>query len=425
MKAKIYAESVQGAISAPSSKSFAQRYILMAGFSETETMVRGLSFCDDEQVAIDIIKRCGSKVEYSGRDIKIIPNFKCPQTLYVGESATSYRLSIGLLSSKKCKTEFTGSPGLASRPVYPLLEALAESGVEYSIKEDGFISLDALNSEVRDATVDGSLSSQFISSLILFSAFAEKRSNLSVAGKIASERYVDITIECLRNFGISVIHEKDRLEIDKRKPSSRGTINIEGDYSSAAFFFVLGMLASENGIRVEGLKEGSMQPDSQILGILKSKSEGFKIEKEDGLISVTTRMSGIERIEIDADKAPDLAPPISVIGIFSSKGVVLRNYNRLEIKESKRASEIIRLAESFGAEIKKDGEKMLIKKGKVTNPVNLSFKDHRMIMSAIIAGIASRFQIEYENVEMINKSYPDFLKHMRSIGAEIDFDISA
>ena len=424
MKAEIYGNSIGGTVQAPSSKSFAQRYILMAGFSERETEIRGLSFSDDEQVAIDIIKRCGARVEYSGRNIHVIPSFHCPEALYVGESATSYRLAAGLLSSRRCRTEFTGMPGLGARPVEPLLNALSGMRVAASVREDGFISLDASGCEVADVAVDGSLSSQFISSLLLFYAFSGKDSRLSLSGGVVSERYVDITIECLRNFGVDVSGNEGCFSISGGNPLAMGEISVEGDYSSASFFIVLGLLASVKGVTVKGLRKHSLQPDSSILGILSGRTHGIMTEQSDGEISVTSRMSEIERIVVDADSEPDLAPPLSVIGIFSSGGIVIKNCNRLEIKESRRASEIMRLAESFGAEVVKDEDTITIRKGRIINPGRLSFTDHRMIMSAIIAGVASGFRIEYENIEKINKSYPDFLTHLKSAGAEVTFEIS-
>ncbi len=423
MKVKISGVGLSGTVRVPGSKSYSQRHILIAGMGKTPVAIHGLSYSEDEQVALGIVKSSGAKVVYDGDSVKIEPNFKCPASVDVGESATSYRLAAGMLAARKCRTEFTGKPQLAGRPMADLIRSLEAMGAKINKKEDGFILLDAGGIKPQDIEIDQTRSSQYVSSMLLFLAFSDFTEKcLTVTGTKASEGYVNITVECLKTFGFNVQRDGDRYRIERAENAANKEIQIERDFSSAAFFIVLGLLASEEGISVEGLRKNSLQGDSAILEVLMNSCDGITLKPSNGQVAAFARKGTFSHVEIDADITPDLAPPVSVIGIFSSEGVTIKNPSRLTIKETDRKSEIIRLVESFGAVVEKGDNYIRIMRGRDTvNPGVLSFDDHRMVMSAIVAGIASGFEIEYGDIERINKSYPSFLKDLKKLGAAVNF----
>lgn len=421
MKATISGNNLNGAIRPPGSKSFSQRFILFAGADEFNSTIHGVHYSQDEQVALGIIRSEGAVLKYYGDSVTVNPNFSCPDYVEVGESATSYRLSMGILAARKCRTEFRGHPELSRRPVGTLKEVLTSMGAKIEYKGDGFVLLDARDLTVEDAEIDGSKSSQFVSAMLAFYAFGgEKENSLKVKGDKTSLGYVEITIACLEAMGFRIEREINGFNVLGRDEKPAEEYFIERDFSSAAFFLVLGLLASEQGIKVNDLPAKSQQADSVILDLLRKSSTGISITDSPERFEVRASKSVIDRIEIDADYCPDLAPIVGVIGIFQEKGVTIRNPGRLKIKESDRYSETIRLVESFGAEVEAGSDYLHIKKGaRILNPGKLSFTDHRMIMSAIIAGLSAGFEIEYENVERINKSYPGFLDDLKRIGALI------
>lgn len=425
VRARVSANRISGIINAPSSKSYSQRYVILSGLTEGVKEIRGLSFSEDEQIAIGIVKKCGSDVKYFGRNITITPHFTCPKEVFVGESATSYRLAVGALAGKGCRTAFSGDTSLSVRPIDDLVSSLEHLSVKVSKKSDGFVEIDASEREAKQVEIDASLSSQFVSSVLLYYSFLDGGDrSLSIKGDRSSSDYIRITIDCLRKFGIEISEKKNEYLVKGALSKYDGKIKIEGDYSSSAFPIVLGLLASDEGISIHGLKESSIQGDRALVEILKKHSTGISTEKVDGDYIISAKRGVIERIDVDINDYPDLAPPLSVIGIFSDNGVNLRNYHRLAIKESNRADEIIRLAKNFGATVEADEKSISIRRGKVIKaPDKLEFYDHRMIMSAIIAGISSGFDISHENVEKINKSYPDFLNDISRVGASVKFDL--
>lgn len=425
MNARITANDIGGTVKVPGSKSFSQRYILMAAFGEEPVRISGLSYSDDEQVAIGIAKSAGSALNFSGDTLEIIPHFSCPSSVDVGESATSYRLTLGLLAARKCRTEFTGRQELAVRPISDLTSVLELMGAKIERKEGGFVQLDATRLNVSDMVVDQTKSSQYVSSLLLLLAMSgESEWKLKVTGIRSSKGYVDITISCLRDMGYDVIREENSYQVKKLK-NKVPDIHIERDFSSAAFFLILGILASDQGIFLKDLPEESLQGDAVIINTLKEASSSLSLTHNGKSLDVKASKGHMGPVEIDAKHEPDLAPPISILGIFSSEDVIIRNPSRLRIKESDRYSEIVRLVRSFGAEVEEGEDYLRIHSGpNVLNPGHLDFNDHRMIMSAIIAGLASGYEIQYGNLEKINKSYPSFLGDLKKVGALIRTDIS-
>ncbi|MEM0139043.1 MAG: 3-phosphoshikimate 1-carboxyvinyltransferase [Ferroplasma sp.] len=410
MKARITANNIGGHINAPSSKSYAQRYILYSAFSGKEISLNGLSFSDDELIAIKVAEACKATVKYDKKNIHIIPEFVCPEKLYFGESGTSYRLSLGLLSGKKCKTSITGEQSLASRPASALIKALGELDVKFSQNSDNFYDIDARNAKNMQIEIDGSASSQFISAMLFYYSFYENSKFLFK--NAVSKKYTDITIKCLQDFGISIseYNESYSVSFNGFKPH---TIQVEGDYSSASYFIVLGILKGR--IRIGNLASNSIQPDMMLIKLLNANS-GINVYND--YIEVSP-VSEINKITLDASISPDLAPIISVIGIFSTAGVDIYNYGRLKIKESDRLSGIIKMCRAFGASISVNKEFISIHKGIIKKPRLIDFDDHRMIMSSIIAALVADSPSEIANIEKINKSYPEFLNDLQRVGCNV------
>ncbi len=424
MKATIHGEELTGTVHAPGSKSYSQRLLLFAGADSSPATVHGVYFSEDEQTALGIIRSEGAALTFDGDTVRVEPNFSCPKYVDVGESATSYRLSLGILSAKKCKTEFVGKPDLAERPVSDLTDVLSSLGAVIEFKEDGFVTLDASSISIKDTVIDRSKSSQFVSAMLSFYAFSEQDGHkLTVKGNKTSEGYIEITLACLDSMGFRIERSDDGFTVLERKEDRMSEFFIERDYSSAAYFLVLGLLASDDGIMLEGLPDNSLQSDAAIMDVLKSSSEGISVAFSENRPVVKVVRSPLMHVEINADEAPDLAPAVAVLGIFLQQGVTIKNPGRLRIKESDRYAEIVRLSESFGARVETGEDYIEIRKGQqIINPDRLSFEDHRMIMSAIIAGLAAGFEIEYDNIERINKSYPGFLEDLKRIGATIKLE---
>lgn len=416
MNVKIKNGTISGTIYAPSSKSYTQRYVLYSAFSNKPVKIKNVSFSEDEMVSLKIAESCNATINYNRKDIEIKPDFKCPDSIYVGESGTSYRLSIGLLAARKCKTTIKGEQQLAGRPVEPLIKALSDAGTNFKKHKDGFYMVDGRNSASTGVSIDGGTSSQFVSAMLYYYSILGE-GNFTVSNMV-SANYVNITINCLRNFGITVHNNGNNYSIENGDYAVK-EIGIEGDYSSASYFIVLGIFTGN--IKIKNLGIDSLQPDRQIIELLNNATECIKIGGNELTVDKANFIKGII---VDASATPDIAPVISVIGIFSTEGVKIYNYQRLKTKESDRWKGIIEMCRAFGATVSVCENFIEIKKGILKDPESIKFTDHRMIMSAIIAGIIAGSHTEFKNVEKINKSYPEFLVDLKRLGLEIYSDLN-
>jgi len=400
MTVKIYGSGGSGTVVLPSSKSFTQRYILGSAFLNKSVTLNYVTITGDDSIALDIAQRAGANITISDSSIKIRTSFTCPGEVYVGESATSYRIAIGLLGSAGCITHVQGDPGLAKRPMEPLVKALEANDVHLRLNEQGFYDVDGSESKKRYVEVDGA-SSQFVSSMIFY--YARKGGGEFLVRNMRSPGYVYITKRVLYDLGYFVNIEKT-ITIN---PSGvwKTAIDVERDYSSLAFFLVLGLLSEDVDVRFNIKRMSRIQPDSILLDMFR---DNIAIDRD------TLRvLPGIrDRITVDADHNPDLCPPISVIGIFSEHGVEIDNYARLKTKESNRYEGMIDMASRFGAIVEDNGKDLFIKRGDLKNPGTLSYADHRMIMSAAIAAAVSGFEVNIENESKVSKSFPGFFKEL-------------
>lgn len=414
MRVRVSPGEISGIANVPGSKSYSQRAILLSAFSETQLELRNVAFCSDDLIAISIARTCGSDVSEQKEYVKISGNFTKPEKINAGESGTSMRLSMGLLAGKEAKTRIEMSPKLYRRPVQPLISALEQNNVRFH-RSNNSLQVDATNCTDGAVSVDGSVSSQFISSLIMFQCLRKANRKVTVYNRQVSEGYIDLTIRIIKEFGPDVKVDQNCYTVDGDFHSDKISLVSDGDYSSAAFLGALGLLCSNSGIEIMGLSYESDQPDSLFFSNslidMKPGQERIKVSKRD-----------LPKLTFDASLTPDLAPAAAVLGIFSTNGVSILNTNRLVTKESDRKNGILNLCRSFGADFIEEKDTVYIKKGySVDTPSELFFDDHRMIMAGIVAGIASGKSVIHNNVENIAKSYPQFLDTIQSIGAEVQY----
>ena len=412
---------LSGTVSVPSSKSFSQRCILYAGFSGTRARIGPLAFSNDENTAIDIVRSCGLNLVISGRYLDVWGDFHCPNLINVGESGTSYRISIGLLAAKRCVTEITGDRTLAVRPVKPLVESLERCGVRFEFKPDGFPVIDARGSDLRGCAIDGSLSSQYVTSLVMAASLEDNLSGIRILGRAVSPDYLRITEETLGLFGVTARREGDLYSINRGRIPDSLHIDIEGDYSAASMLLILGVLGSEKGIKIRGLKRKSLQGDSIIVDLLIHAGADIEWETDGNEDFLICRKSSLTKISVDADVYPDLAVALSVVGIFSPNGVEILNPERLRIKESDRLEAIVRMAGRYGTvtELRERDLRIFPGKGITGQDTVVESKDHRIIMAEacaiVLSGNTGSIKFHHE----VFKSFPSFFEELEKISVSI------
>jgi len=284
------------------------------------------------------------------------------------ESGSTLRFILPVCAALGVKAKITGSKKLLSRPSLPLIESLNKVGAKITANEkeitvDGKIDGDEI-------TVDGSISSQYVSGLLLAMSYLSGERTLNVIGKPVSENYIDITLDVLKSLGVKVCKIEGGYKIIGGTYSTKEIYFTEGDYSGAAF--MLSSAAIDGEITVKGLKIPSKQGDSSIIDVLKKFGANVSVKDNE----ITVKSAPLKGITLSCENIPDLAQIISVVAAFSKGETVIRGIDRLKYKESDRLKAITDMLDVSGIENKTDGESLVIYGG---NPIVGSWSKTRFV----------------------------------------------
>jgi len=415
MKVEVSIGKVRGCLQAPSSKSAVQRYIAGALLAEGDTTILVNSMCDDSLAALSVATELGAEATTCGDSIKIKGGFN-PKTniIHCGESGLATRMFIPVAAIHNSEITVTGHGSLLKRPVKMVEEPLRQLGVEISSK-DGYLPVKIkgplLGGKVH---ADGSVSSQFITGLLMALPMAEKDSRIIVEN-LVSKPYIDLTISILQEFGIEIVNDNYRIfSIKGRQKYISGTFTAEGDWSGAAFLLVMGAIGGK--VEVTGLKTGSVQADKSVLEPL--KMAGAEVTVEPDRIKVERKY--LNSFEFDITDCPDLAPPLAVLAAACNGRSVLHGARRLVVKESNRAETITAALNAIGANIKTGDDIIEIYGNKhLAGGEASSFNDHRIAMALAVASVISASPVQIDGMECINKSYPGFIDDFRKLGGKV------
>lgn len=409
MKQYIQPGILSGNIQIPASKSDSQRAILCAALADGKSRLSGLGSSDDEKAMLDSVCTLGAKVNFSSpvvAEITGIKGISQPLNLSVGESGLGLRLLTCVSAGFDQKVVLNGSGSLLKRPMDFFDEVLPEFGCEVSTT-NGFLPIEVCGPlQGRDLTVDGALSSQFISGLLIALPRSEKASSLTVSN-MKSGPYIQMTLKTLRKFGIEIENRENVFRIPGNQSYQATDYAIEGDWSSASYWLAASALG--HAVSVSGLSMGSLQADKAMLNALMNAGCKIQIENQSILIDG----ENIQPFEFDAENCPDLFPALVVLaskckGISTIKGV-----RRLEHKESNRGLTLQSEFGKMGLKIDLDDDEMRIHgTGSLQGALVSSHHDHRIAMSLAIAGSFANGETIIENAEAVAKSYPDFWEHL-------------
>jgi len=402
---------ISGRVIAPPSKSMMQRALIAAMLAEDETVITNPSFCSDCEATIAVIGVLGAKVEYDEKKITVHGGgMPLEDILDCGESGTCLRIISIIAGLYDNEITVTGHGSLESRPMDMIEDALFEAGVMCTTN-DGKIPLKIKGPMVGgEMEVDGSKSSQHISGLLMALPLCTEDSKLKVKN-LKSKPYVKMTMDLLKDFGIKINggSNLDQIEIKGKQRYRSKRYNIEGDWSGAAFLLVAGAIAGE--ARVSGLNMKSSQADMEILKALKKAGATVR-ENQDSAIIEKNELVGFE---FDATDCPDLFPPLAVLACNCKGKSTITGTERLRHKESDRAAVLVEELSALGANIKLDGNQMIIEGKQLGGGMINSHNDHRIAMAGAIAALACKDPVEIEGEECISKSYPKFFEDLEGM----------
>ncbi|MDP4222359.1 MAG: 3-phosphoshikimate 1-carboxyvinyltransferase [Bacteroidota bacterium] len=414
MERTVWPSRLNGQIKAPPSKSMTQRAIAAAMLAEGESLILNPSYCDDSLAAMSIAVGLGAKVEPGTDEMKITGCRELKEKkLNCGESGLAIRMFSPIAALFPEEIIMTGSGSLKKRPMSIIADALDQLDVK-CITTDGFLPI-TITGPLKGGKceIDGSLSSQVLTGLLMALPVAENDSEIKVIN-LKSKPYIDMTMGILKDFGIIVSNKNYEIFTIKGKQNYIARkYEVEGDWSGGAFLLVAG--AINGNIRVTGLKPGSFQSDARILQAL--DNAGTRLSIHDNYIEVFR--SDLKAFNFDATESPDLFPPLVALASYCKGVSRIKGASRLMHKESNRALSLIEEFGKMNISIVLDEDYLHIAGGTAAGARVNSHDDHRIAMAAAIAALASKGDVAIKDSHCVAKSYPGFFDDLKKIGAKI------
>lgn len=405
-----------GVVTIPSSKSDSQRAILSAALSSGITELIGIGVSNDELIMLENIQHLGAVIESAAGDvttIKGIDVFPASMSLNVGESGLGMRLMTSICAAHSGSFMIEGKGSLMLRPQtffedhFPLLGATAASS-------EGKLPLKIVGPMTGgEIEVDGSMSSQFLSGLLMALPLIENTTVLNVKD-LKSIPYVEMTLSTLGFFGIEIDHtDFEQFVIKGGQKYQCYAYEIERDWSSASYWLIAAAL--DHSVIIQGLSLGSLQADVALLDVL--NAAGCMISLDEDLLLI----DGDNRVpfDFDATHCPDLFPALVTFAAFCDGVSKISGLHRLKNKESDRGVALQVEFGKLGLKIELDGDTMIIHGGsKLTSASVDAHNDHRIAMCLAIAGTLIEGGLTVTGAESVAKSYPGFWEDLEELISE-------
>ena len=409
MDITIFPEKLHGSVCAIPSKSHAHRVMVCAALADKPTRIEIPTICDDLSATISCIAGFGGEIEHCyGQSEVITPIQKLPASAVAscGESGSTLRFFLPLAGALGVDTTFLLEGRLPYRPLSPLWEELGRNGCHLSWQNRGNLQAAGLQPS-RAVTaglhlsgalrpghyrIDGGVSSQFISGLLMALPLLKGESKLELIGRVESQSYVDMTLQVLSQFGVTW---NNLCTPGHQQFISPGTVTIEGDWSNSAFWLAAAALGSN--VDVTGLDHNSLQGDKVVAKLLPMLQEN---------------------ITISAADIPDLVPILAVVAAANA-GAVITDVRRLRLKESDRIQAIVEMLGALGGKAIADENTLTVYPSKLIGGTVDAYNDHRIAMAAAIASTLCTQPVTILGADCVSKSYPSFWKEFTRLGGRI------
>jgi 3-phosphoshikimate 1-carboxyvinyltransferase len=428
MKAKVGRSVLNGEVLAPPSKSYTHRAVVMASLA-AQTIVKRPLLSADTTATIRACEALGAVIREKG-DSLIVDGVKgepsVPDSIIdVANSGTTLRLLMAVSALCGGTTVLTGDDSIRKRPNTPLIDVLNQLGASViSTRDNGMAPIEVRGPMTGgEAVMDGSISSQFFSALLMACPLCRTRTVVKVDGELKSRPYVEITIEMLESAGIKIeLVEDDKGHLSFIIPPNQSyeltEYTVPGDFSSASYLLAAGALAG-GGITVGGLYPNK-QGDAAIIPILQDMGANLEWDKEQGEVRVNK--SQLTGVTVDVGMTPDLVPTLAVLGALSGGEMVIENAGHVRFKETDRLHAMTVELTKMGVDITEEPDRLVIRGGGLHGARVSGWHDHRIVMALTVAGMVAGDTV-IDTAESVDISYPGFFEAMKSLGGDITLDM--
>lgn len=406
--------ALQGSVAAIPSKSDAHRLLVASALAHDSTKLHIGFRSADIDATISCLRALHAPLLDKPDSLTVFPIQKLPinPVLDCGESGTTLRLLMPVAAALCERVSFTGRGRLPERPVSELLACLRAHGVTADAPRLPFTLTGKLH--IGTFEIAGDISSQYISGLLFALPLLAGDSELLLSSPLQSEGYASMTLAVLARFGVRAERTAQGYFVPgKQSYRSPGIIDVEGDWSNAAFFLAAGALG--NGVSCTGLSQFSAQPDRAMLELLRR----FGAEVACDAHAVTVSPSPLAGIVADVSQTPDLLPILAVLGSVAGGETRLVNARRLRLKESDRLAATANMLRALGARVRELPDSLIVTGGTLTGGSVDCCNDHRIAMAAAIAASVASGTTTLCGAECVNKSYPSFFEEYADLGGNI------
>ncbi|MDE1813442.1 MAG: 3-phosphoshikimate 1-carboxyvinyltransferase [Thaumarchaeota archaeon] len=418
MKCKVDKSILSGTISCPSNKSYSHRAIFLAALANGKSTLRNVLLSRDTLATVNACKAFGAKIEINGSTVTVESTGEIiPQTSQIdaSNSGTTIRISTAIASLSDKIITLTGDTSLQKRPMQPLLDALTQLGVECTSTDGKPPVTIKGRSDGGNTHISGSISSQFISALLISGTKMKNGITLEIDGELVSKPYLDSTIATMKKFGVTVNtispYKKYNIPHQKYTPSD---FVVPSDFSSMALLLSAAVLLGED-MSINASLGDLPQGDREILSYLEKL--GVKINLGEKITLVSPKLLNGGRFDLSNN--PDLLPPMAILALKTSKPIEIYNVKHARFKETDRIAILARELAKIGIVVIEKEDGLILDSPKILKSAELeSSDDHRLFMAFSIAGMFVG-NCTVTDPDSVDVSYPTFIEDMRKIGANL------
>ncbi len=399
-------------VNVPGSKSYTHRILIAAGLSDGVCNIINCLKSEDTLLTLNALKQLGVRIDEDEEKV-VVHGSKgllkpCKDPIYLANSGTSMRLLTGIVAIGDGTYTLTGTKRMFERPIQDLLDGLNQVGVEaFAVNANGCPPIKIKGGKIDGGHVDlnCSISSQYLSSLLLMAPYTDKGLEITVTRGPVSRPYIDMTVDIMTRLGVKVARNGySSFNVPGNQIYKAGNYYVEPDCSQAGYFWAAAAITGAK-IKVKGISKNSSQGDVRFADVLEEM--GCKVFHENDGISVCG--DKLSAIEVDMANMPDIVPTLAVVAAFARGTTIIKNVAHLREKECDRLSSVATELSKMGIEANTTENGLVIKGGKPVGAEINTYNDHRIAMSFAVAGLVVP-GIKIKDEKCVEKSFPEFWK---------------
>lgn len=413
---------VSGKVNVPGSKSLSNRALLLAALCEGDTELTNLLDSDDISHMLNALTQLGVNYTLSDDKTRCVVkgnggafNVSEPQELFLGNAGTAMRPLCAALAVSNVDVALTGEPRMEERPISDLVDGLREAGADIKyLKNDGFPPLQIKGKALtaNEMSVDGSVSSQFLTALLMAAPLFKNDVTIKIKGELVSKPYIDITLDTMAKFGVEVVNNNYQTFTisGDAKYVAPGKFMVEGDASSASYFLAAGAIKGGT-VRVTGIGKNSIQGDIRFAEVLEAM--GASVNWHDEYIEVTG--APLKGISMDMNHIPDAAMTIATTALFAEGPTLMTNIYNWRVKETDRLHAMATELRKVGAKVEEGHDYIKVWPTDELKHAEIdTYNDHRIAMCFSLVALSDT-AVTINDPGCTRKTFPDYFTRFNTL----------